>query len=394
VLAIWRGSQITVGGALTHESGILSGFRDAGYRIALVTAFPVAEQLAQVVDEVVVVPPLPRHARVNSGLAHLALNAPLRETALKLGERIKPAFVYQRHAYFVGAGVEIASLLRVPLVLEWNGSEVFDWWHVGSHLLPRRLAAPLVRAAAMIEEGVVSRATVVAAVAEPARDMAIEAGAKPKNVIVVPNGVRLAAIDATLSSAHANPMGPVTGIRATLGWVGSFGPWHGAEMVVRVLGKLPADIAAVMIGDGVELNQCRALAEKLGVAGRVEFTGELPHPSAVQRLAACDVLVSSHVGVPGTSFYGSPTKIFEYMAIGKPIVAASLGQIGSVLHDGTNARLFPPGDLEAFARAIDNVLASSDKGASLAAQARKDAAEQHSWLRRAELILNALESVF
>ena len=49
-------------------------------------------------------------------------------------------------------------------------------------------------------------------------------------------------------------------------------------------------------------------------------------------LDACDILVSPHVPLDaGAEFFGSPTKLFEYMAMGKGIVASRLGQIGEVL---------------------------------------------------------------
>jgi glycosyltransferase involved in cell wall biosynthesis len=146
-----------------------------------------------------------------------------------------------------------------------------------------------------------------------------------------------------------------------------------------------------MIGTGAERPACERLANALGVSDRVEFTGSLPHDDALRRLAGCDVLVSPHVGVPGTPFYGSPTKIFEYLGIGRPIVASGLGQLATVLTDQVNARVFPPGDLGAFAQAVRDVLGAPDRGASLAAAGRRAAEGEHSWTSRARAILDALE---
>ena len=74
-------------------------------------------------------------------------------------------------------------------------------------------------------------------------------------------------------------------------------------------------------------------------------------------LDACDVLVSPHVDLGGgVDFFGSPTKLFEYMASGKPIVASRLGQIGDVLVDGESAILVTPGDQHELVEALEVLL--------------------------------------
>jgi glycosyltransferase involved in cell wall biosynthesis len=226
----------------------------------------------------------------------------------------------------------------------------------------------------------VARAGVLCAVSENAADMARRTGADPARVIVVPNGVDFEAVDA------ARPAAPAEG-PPRVGWVGSFGPWHGAEVLVRALQELPA-VSAVMVGDGPEREDCERLARELGVAERVEFTGRLPHPEAIARLGACDVLASPHVPLPGQAFFGSPTKLFEYMAIGRPIVASALEQIGDVLQDGRTAILVEPGDPADLARGIRDALALPHRGRALGEAARADAQREHTWDRRARDILD------
>ena len=60
--------------------------------------------------------------------------------------------------------------------------------------------------------------------------------------------------------------------------------------------------------------------------------GAVAHDRVPALLDACDILVSPHVPLDARrGFFGSPTKLFEYMAMGKGIVASRLGQIGEVL---------------------------------------------------------------
>jgi glycosyltransferase involved in cell wall biosynthesis len=64
----------------------------------------------------------------------------------------------------------------------------------------------------------------------------------------------------------------------------------------------------------------------------VRFPGMLRHGRVLHLLAASDILVSPHVpNADGSRFFGSPTKLFEYMAMARAIVASDLEQIGDIL---------------------------------------------------------------
>ena len=62
------------------------------------------------------------------------------------------------------------------------------------------------------------------------------------------------------------------------------------------------------------------------------LTGIVPQKDAPKYLVASDILVSPHIpNADGSRFFGSPTKLFEYMAMGKAIIASDLEQIGEIL---------------------------------------------------------------
>ncbi len=384
VLAIWPGASSTaVGGAVTHVSGVLAAFRHRGLRIGLLTLGPPPPQLAEIADEIEVVPPLSRALRLTREVALISSNRAVREAGRKLLRRVRPRLVYQRHEAFATYGVELADLARVPLVLEWNNSEVWAYlhWHAASPL--KRAFTPL---AGAMERYAVERADLIVSVSSHSEQMALEQGASPDRVMVLPNGVDIEAVDRVRRSLAPN------GNRGgTLGWVGSFTPWHGADVLVRALARLPDDVTAVLIGDGAERAACQSLARELQVAQRIEFAGALTHPEVVRRLSECELLVSPHVPMPERPFFGSPTKIFEYMAIGRPIVASALEQISEILEDGRTARLVRPGDPEDLARGVSSVLGLPDRGDELGRAARREAETRHTWDARVEAILDRLE---
>jgi len=110
-------------------------------------------------------------------------------------------------------------------------------------------------------------------------------------------------------------------------------------------------------------------------------------------LSACDVLVSPHTAqADGGEFFGSPTKLFEYMAMGRPIVASAVGQIAQVLRDGDSALLVPPDDPAALSAAILRVVDDPCLRQRLGAAARLDAERHFTWQQHAARLLAALET--
>jgi glycosyltransferase involved in cell wall biosynthesis len=388
VLAVWLGfPESPVGGSVTHIAGILSGFRDAGLKIGLVSAIKSPPQLEAVVDDLELLEPLSPGQRMLRQSEFVCRNPPVRRAISRLAARLGPSLIYQRHEPFLAAGLDAAVDLDVPFVLEWNASEVWvlkNWsrWPVSLQKASTRLLAA-------VERHVATRASMVTPVSDAAGEAALEIGVDPSVIRTVPNAVDIEEADRGLASRS-----PDSEIRSpTVGWIGSFGEWHGAEVLIRALPRMDSSVRALMIGEGPERVQCQQLASDLGVSQRVMWRGQVPHIEALALLSSCDVLASPHVPLPGdTPFFGSPTKIFEYMALGRPIVASRLGQIGEVLDDGRTALLVTPGEPDELAERISDLLRAPDLGEALARSAREEAESRHRWRGRVETILQGLGS--
>jgi glycosyltransferase involved in cell wall biosynthesis len=385
VLAIWIGEPRGVGGSISHISGILDGFRSQGLKVGLVTTSPPPEQLRSVVDDLEVAPPAAPGDRLISEFQRVADNAAIRTAAARLLKRMQPAFVYQRHRPFFVAGAEVATLANTPLVLEWNTSEIWkrnNWEATGpiDRVFDRLLG--------QMENSALLSSNLIAAVSTRAAEMAVECGAPEERVITVPNAVRFDEVRA----ARQPRSSAKTGV-ATIGWVGTFGPWHGAEVLIEAMTKIASDVRLVMVGDGSGRKQCMRLAQELEVNERIEWAGAVPHSDALATLSRCDVLASPHVPLSDRPFFGSPIKIFEYMALGRPIVASKLEQLDDVLDDGRTGRLVTPGDVDELAATIEEILAMPDKGAALGEAALEEARRLHTWNERAGTILGSLSAL-
>jgi glycosyltransferase involved in cell wall biosynthesis len=382
VMAIWPGGAETVGGSVTHLAGILSGYKVHGLRAGLVAPVEPPPQIAAVIDDFELASPLPARQRATAELGMLAVNRTLREAGRRLAARLRPSHVHQRHRGFLHAGLDLAEELAIPAVLEWNSAELWTrtYWTSGGSL--GRLFGPLLPSD---ERRSVRRAQLIAAVSPLAAEMAIEVGADPDRILVVPNGVDLGLIDAARAAA-----GDV--VDHVVGWVGSFGPWHGADLLVRALLHLPEHVSLLMIGDGSGRSGCQSLARELRVDPRVEWTGTLEHDTALQRLASCAVVVSPQRDTGDRPFFGSPTKLFEYMALGRPIVATRAGAVADLIEDGHTGVLVPQDDPVALAAGIEWAISHPARSSDLAAAARHEAIQHHGWSDRARAILDRLST--
>lgn len=179
-----------------------------------------------------------------------------------------------------------------------------------------------------------------------------------------------------------------------IGFIGTFGRWHGAEVLAKAVKDvitLKKEVHFLFIGDGVTLPEAKDIIKKDSMSEYVTYTGLIEQESAPQYLAACDILVSPHVPNPdGTPFFGSPTKLFEYMAMGKAIVASHLDQIREVLEHGRTAWMAKPGDAKELAEGIIKLADDGRLRDKLGRNAREEVVAKYTWGEHVRKILKAL----
>jgi glycosyltransferase involved in cell wall biosynthesis len=366
---LWSG--IPAGGSVAHTAGVASGFERIGADLFFVStsALPLIDPVRQPVH---LVPP----SRLYNVLREVPYFAHAlrfdREAARVLAGR--PAdLVYQRFDASSHSGVLRSRRAGIPLVLEFNGSEVWvaDHWD-----RPFRLRSLFVKAEAVN----LRHADLVVVVSEVLRQALLERGVEDERILVQPNGVDPDRYHPGLDgSAVRRRLGIES--RLVIGFIGTFGVWHGAPVLARaarqVLAERP-EARLLFVGDGKERPECEAILADRG--DRVVFAGAVPQAEGPEHLAAMDVLVAPHVpNRDGSRFFGSPTKLFEYMAMGRAIVASRLEQIGEVLEDGVTALLVPPGDEAALARALVRLVDDDGLRRRLGEAARRRALLRHTW---------------
>lgn len=137
-------------------------------------------------------------------------------------------------------------------------------------------------------------------------------------------------------------------------------PVKGVDVALHALTCLP-NAHFVVVGDGPQQVELAALAQALGIAARVTFTGRQPHDTVQRYLRAADVFVLS------SRTEGLSHVLLEALACATPAVATAVGGNPEILTDGVNGLLVPSEDAEALAAAVRRVLADSALAQQLAA---------------------------
>jgi glycosyltransferase involved in cell wall biosynthesis len=294
----------------------------------------------------------------------------------------RPDVLYERYNLFLLAGLWLARRYDLPFLLEVN-APLLDERREHDGLANRRLAS-------WCERTTWRAASSVLAVTAVLKARIVEAGVPSERVVVIPNGVDLREFTQRLPEHEAKRRLGIEG-GLTLGFTGFVKAWHGLEAVIDLLARFGAkrDLRLLVVGDGPARSALERKAAELGVADRVHFCGIVPRERIAEHIAAFDIALQ-----PAVVSYASPLKLFEYMALGRAIIAPRQANIAEVLTDEETALLFDPSSPTAFESQLMRLVGDQELRIRLGAAAAKEISSRgFTWANnaaRVELLMTTL----
>jgi len=292
----------------------------------------------------------------------------------------RPDAIYERGNIYMLSGVWAARLFNLPLLLEVNSPLTEERGKFDGLAMPGF--------ARWTEEVLWRNATYVLPVTAVLGGYIQKAGVPASRIVVTSNGVdtdafRLVEADARPRLPAAFKSGPV------LGFVGYVRAWHGLPQVVELLAADPvlAQANLLVVGDGPARGDLEAQARRLGVDGRVQVCGVIGRDSLAGYVSTFDIALQ-----PEVTAYASPLKLFEYMALGRAIIAPDAPNIREILSLEVDALLFEPNNPDSLAAAIRRLVGDAALRARLgAAAAGKIQREDITWARNARRAISLVQ---
>jgi glycosyltransferase involved in cell wall biosynthesis len=131
-----------------------------------------------------------------------------------------------------------------------------------------------------------------------------------------------------------------------------------------------------LVGQGVLMEETRALVDELGLADRVTFSGPQPQEEVLRRLGEAHVLVQPSIVEDDGHTEGLPTTLVEAAASGVLMVASRVTGVPDIVREGETGFLAEPGDADDLAAAFVRLLEHPDPRA-LQRAARAHVEEWH-----------------
>lgn len=309
---------------------------------------------------------------------------------IKVIEKENPSFLFQHHHDFTIGGTLIKQKTGLPFLLHCDFIQQWTKKHWGKLYFEKLLK--------WAEEIQWNSADAILTISNVAKKIMIEQyGVNPAKIIVNPNGVDSEIFRPDNDARKLIREKYHISDNYVQGFVGTFGTYHGleylAQSIKETISRVPSAIF-IFVGDGELRPKVEEIIKTNNVSNKVIFTGLIPYSEVPAYLSACDVLHTPCVNNEDSSeYFGSPTKLFEYMAMQKPIVATKVGQQGDILQHNINAYLVDEKSPEQIAFAIKSLADDSSLANTIANNARQDAIEKWDWKNNVTRIIQTYKSI-
>jgi len=283
----------------------------------------------------------------------------------------KPDFIYDRYITFNAGTVQAGKMYGIPVCLEVNAPLAME----RSVEQDERLAFRKI--ASRMERWICSNATQTIVVSTPLKQYLESIGVPRGKCIVMPNGVDPVrftprAGDASLRNKLGIPKDDLV-----IGFTGILRPWHGLELLVDAFANIVKSghkAFLLVVGDGPYREPLEKRVDELGIGRSICITGRIPHERVPDYVSLFDVAVS-----PRATFYASPMKVIEYMALGKPVVVPATPNFFDIIDERKEGITFAEGNATALEQALVFLCQYPELRRELGIRARQKVERRLNW---------------
>jgi glycosyltransferase involved in cell wall biosynthesis len=361
-------------GASVHITAMAGAFGRIGHEVRVLCAKRGTGSADFLVEQVTTDLPPPED-RAAKERGHIATAAAIEARLLALHRDWPFDLIYERYALWSTAGVRAGRRLGVPVIVEVNAPLVTEQAAFRQLILEAEALA--------IEAEVFRSADALTVVSDELVGYVTAKGANGAQVHVIRN-----AVDTTRFTPLAAPAIGLPTEAFVVGFSGSLKAWHGLDTLLPAFRDLRHALPRahlLVVGEGPLKAWVEGYAEGAGIADSVTLTGWVGHDTLPGLIARMDAATAPYPASEG--HYFSPLKLYEYLAVGRPVVASRIGQTAQVL-DGTGAALLVrPGDPAALTKALLQLA----EDPALAARMAHNAALQgcrHDWTDNARTVMS------
>lgn len=299
--------------------------------------------------------------------------------------------IYRRHTLF-NSEYLLAKIFRIPLVKEVNGLvadeiRMMGWGNKISLRIMDR-----------IEQFNMPKADKIIVVTPRLKEtLRKDYRVLSDKIVVIPNGANtdlFRPVDTKIARENLK----LNQSNSYICFIGAFHAWAGIENIVKsaplVLQECP-DTLFLLVGDGALKQELINLAEQVGISDKIIFTGMVPYQEVPLYINASDVCVC-----PGAENFrnnrvggGSPLKLPEYMACGRPVVIGSVVELSKDVVDSGSGLAVDMRNTDELARVFISLLRDEELRKKMGEMGRKAAAEKYSWMRVAEQVAKVCQNV-
>jgi glycosyltransferase involved in cell wall biosynthesis len=267
-------------------------------------------------------------------------------------------------------GVKVVAMMQEPVPELWS---------------TLRGSAPP-KALTWAEQGALAYADAALTVTQQLKDVYVGRGARADKI-----GVILNVPETRFLELPENSSQPQRNEHFTLICHGAIEFRYGQDTMLEAMALLKSelpDIRLHILGAGSFVEEFKAMIQKLKLEEQVNFLGWVSHEEMLRQLRAADVGIVAQKSSPYSNLVHT-NKMYEYIALGKPVLASRLKSVEAYFGEEALC-YFEPGNAESLAQGIVELYRNPAKRESLVKNSRR-LYDQYQWERQKEIYLSVYE---